>query len=774
MIRLFCFYFGEFAGFFESCKGFIYPVAAFKGKHFLLFVLKWYNITISSYFLAVPRVPKKKFTDPHYEREKKRYDNPIPSRESILAYLEKVGRPASFKHLSSALSIDDTERLEALSFRLKAMLRDGQLMQDRKNRYCLMKRLNLMRGKVVGHVDGYGFVVPIEGNEPDLFLSVKQMRQVMHGDVVLAYEVSRDKRGRREGQVHEVVSHANTNVVGRFYSENGVNFVEPENKRINQAVLVAEEDAHDAKSGQIVLLEMIAFPSRRHPGLGKVVEILGDHMAPGMEIQVAIHSYSLPFRWPEPVTEEVAKFPLHVQEKDLKGRKDCREMDFVTIDGEDARDFDDAVYCKAKPKGGWQLYVAIADVSYYVKPDTPLDKEAFKRSTSVYFPEKVIPMLPEQLSNGLCSLNPHVDRLCLICEMSISPKGQITRSTFYRGVIHSKARLTYTEVAKVLSGGPRPEHMPCLDDIYGLYQVLAKARKARGAMSFDTTETQIVFDEQKKIKKIVPLIRNEAHCLIEECMLAANVAAARFVKRNKVPALYRVHTPPNEEKIEKLRAFLGGFGLTLRGGKQPKPKDYCDTLAMLEGREDKTLIETVMLRSLTQAQYVEKNDGHFGLAYAEYAHFTSPIRRYPDLLTHRAILFALDHQNTEKEFIYSHKEMGDFGRHCSYSERRADEATREVIAWLKCEYMQNKIGQVYKGTISSVTSFGVFVTLDDIFVDGLVHMSSLKGDYYEFDPIRHRLLGERTKKSYRLGDKLTVQVASVDLDGAKIDFELVS
>lgn len=715
---------------------------------------------------------KKNFFDPQRAREKERYDNPIPSREAILAYLDDVGRPVSFKHLKDVMSLHEEERTDALGFRLKAMLRDGQLMQDRRNRYCLMKRLNLFRGKILGHVDGFGFIIPEEEGQNDLFLSAKEMRSVMHGDIVLAYEVSRDKRGRREGQVHEILEHANANVVGRFFSEKGVHFVEPDNKRLNQAIAISDEDCLHAKPGQMVLVDMIAFPAKRHPGLGKIVEVLGDHMAPGIEIDIAMHSHDIPHRWPQAVLDQVTSIPLTVQDSDLVGRKDLRELDFVTIDGEDARDFDDAIYCAETKKGGWQLYVAIADVSHYVLPGSPLDKEAYKRGTSVYFPEKVVPMLPEQLSNGLCSLNPHVDRLCLVCEMSMSANGKMIRSTFYRAVIHSKARLTYRMVSKVFQGETRPPSMPPLEAAYQLYKVLAKARIKRGAMSFDTTETQIVFDENKKIKKIVPLIRNEAHYLIEECMLAANVAAAQFVKRAKVPALYRVHSPPHEDKIEKLREFLSGFALSLGGGKKPHPKHFCETLEKLEGRTDKSLIETVMLRSLTQAQYVEKNDGHFGLAYTEYAHFTSPIRRYPDLLTHRAIIFALGHQSLN-EFLYSKKEMAEFGRHCSFNERRADEATRDVVSWLKCEYMQDKIGEQYLGTISSVTSFGVFVTLDDIFVDGLVHMSALKGDYYQFDAVRHRLLGERTKKSYRLGDKLTVQIASVDLDGGKIDFELI-
>ncbi len=715
---------------------------------------------------------KKRFSDPFWEREKQKYDNPIPSRESILNYLEDLGRPAGFKHLVDATGIDSEEQQEALFFRLKAMLRDGQLMQDRRNRYCIMKRLNLFRGKIIGHVEGYGFLVPDEGSD-DLFLSAREMRSVMHGDVVLAFEVGRDKKGRREGKVHEVVERGHKNIVGRFFSENGVCFVEPDNKRLNQAIAVADEETLGAQNGQMVLLEMLAYPAKRHPGLGRVVEILGDHLAPGMEIDVALYANDIPFEWPETVLEEVAKFPLEVTEEDLKGRQDLRALDFVTIDGEDARDFDDAVYCKAKSAGGWVLYVAIADVSHYVSPDSSLDKEALRRATSVYFPGRVIPMLPEQLSNGLCSLNPHVDRLCLVCELSISAQGRIARSRFYRAVIHSKARLTYTQVANVFAGAPRSKEMPDLTDAYALYQVLLKARVARGAMSFESTESLIKFDSNKKIKKIVPIHRNEAHCLIEEFMLAANVAAARFVKRLKIPSLYRVHQSPGEEKVEKLREFLNGFGLSLGGGKKPTPKDYCAVLANIGKRPDKSLIETVMLRSLSQANYVEKNDGHFGLAYAEYAHFTSPIRRYPDLLTHRAITFALNHQGPEESFLYNLKEMAEFGRHCSYCERRADEATRDVVSWLKCEFMQDKLGNAYLGTISGVTSFGVFVTLDDVFVDGLVHMSQLKGDYYKFDPVRHRLLGQRTNIEYRLGDKLEVSVASVNLEDRKIDFELV-
>ena len=529
-----------------------------------------------------------------------------------------------------------------------------------------------------------------------------------------------------------------------------------------------------AKNGQIVLVELLAYPSKRTQAVGKIIHILGEHMAPGMEIEVAILAHGLPAGWPDDVSSAVAKIPLRVDPEQLKGRTDLRHLPFVTIDGEDAKDFDDAVYCYPKPKGGYQLYVAIADVSHYVAVGSPLDKEAARRGNSVYFPGKVVPMLPEALSNGICSLNPHVDRLCMVAEMSITADGKINRSRFYRSVIHSQARLTYTQVSEWLIAGHTDEKhaplWPMIQSLHVLYDILHKTRKARGAMDFDTTETRIEFDENRKIQRIVPVIRNDAHRLIEECMLAANVAIARFLERAKIPTLYRVHAAPEEDKIIALRKFLGELGVQLGGGKKPSPKDFQTTLAAIGDRPEKHLIETVMLRSLKQAQYIEANDGHFGLAYSAYTHFTSPIRRYPDLLIHRAVGHLLDHETAEK-FNYSEDDMNKLGKHCSATERRADEATREVVSWLKCEYMQDKLGQVFPGRISAVTGFGIFVELDDIYVEGLVHVTSLKNDYYAFDAVKHRLVGERGGHSYRLGDKMTVLVARVDLDERKIDFE---
>jgi len=717
---------------------------------------------------------KKKVNDPFYKRESEKYAEPIPSRELIMQQLQEFGRPMSRNQLIDSLGVEEESKQEALGFRLRAMLRDSQLMQDRRGRYCLLERLNLQRGTIQGHPDGFGFFIPDDGGA-DMVLSAKEMRSAMHGDVVLAYQAGQDRRGRPEGIIHEVVEHANASVVGRFFSEHGVSFVVPDSKRLTQDISIPPESTLNAKNGQIVLVELLAFPSKRSQAIGTVIHILGEHMAPGMEIEVSILAHGLPDKWPDDIAAAVAKIPQRVDADQVKGRTDVRDLPFVTIDGEDAKDFDDAVYCCPKPNGGYQLYVAIADVSHYVPMGSALDSEASRRGNSVYFPGKVVPMLPEALSNGICSLNPHVDRLCMVAEMAITADGKISRSRFYRAVMHSQARLTYTQVSDwLLAGHADATHekiFPMLTSLHDLYNILLKTRKLRGAMDFDTTETRIEFDENRKIQRIVPVIRNDAHRLIEECMLIANVATARFLEKAKIPTLYRVHPAPEEDKVIALRQFLGELGLQLSGGKKPSPKDFQRTLASIGDRPEKHLIETVMLRSLKQAQYIEANEGHFGLAYSAYTHFTSPIRRYPDLLIHRAVGHLIDN-NPPETFAYSEEDMSRLGKHCSSTERRADEATREVVSWLKCEYMQDKLGQVFSGKISAVTGFGIFVELDEIYVEGLVHVTSLKNDYYTFDAVKHRLVGERGGTVYRLGDKMTVLVARVDLDERKIDFEL--
>lgn len=727
--------------------------------------------------LSGKNISGKPISDPYAEREAQKYENPIPSREYIMEYLQECGRLVRRDEFIEAFNIIDPEQQEALRRRLRAMERDGQLVFTRRGGYGLAEKMNLVSGRVIGHKDGFGFVVPDDGSN-DLFLSAREMRMVFDRDRVLVRVSGMDRRGRREAVIAEVLEHNTKHVVGRLFVEGGMTFVAPDNKRIPQDILIPPGEEGAAKPGQIVMIEITAQPTVRKQAIGHVTEILGEHMAPGMEIAVAIRSYNLPHEWPEDVLQEVAALREEVTEQDKKDRVDLRELPLVTIDGEDAKDFDDAVYCTRGRWGrGWKLYVAIADVSHYVAPNTALDREALNRGNSVYFPGSVVPMLPEILSNGLCSLKPNVDRLCMVCEMDINNKGALTSYRFYEAVMHSHARLTYTEVAKILEDptAATPERqaiVPQLKNLHALYDVLRKSRETRGAIDFETTETRVIFGENRKIEQIVPTIRNVAHRIIEECMLMANVATARFLLKQKLPTLYRVHNGPTTEKLADLRAFLGELGLRLPGSKVPEPSDYAKLLQSIQGRPDAHLIQTVLLRSLSQAIYTPDNgDGHFGLAFDAYTHFTSPIRRYPDLLIHRAIRFALSKQKS-KLFYYDLPTMTDVGAHCSMTERRADEATRDAMDWLKCEFMRDRVGEEFDGIIASVTAFGLFVELQNIYIEGLVHVTALKNDYYQYDATKHRMRGERTGTVYRLGDPLRVKVVRVDLDERKIDFDL--
>jgi ribonuclease R len=608
------------------------------------------------------------------------------------------------------------------------------------------------------------------------------MRALMHRDRVVAHVSGIDRRGRREGAVVEVLERNTHQVVGRFHREGAVAMVIPDNKRITHDIVVPPEYEAGAQHQQIVLVELIEQPSRRRQPVGRIVETLGDHMAPGMEIDIAIRSYELPHHWPEAVEDEIGGLRAEVPEEAKQGREDIRHLPLVTIDGEDARDFDDAVYCEPlDDKAGWRLYVAIADVSHYVAVATGLDGEAVQRGNSVYFPGRVVPMLPEVLSNGLCSINPHVDRLCMVCEMRISADGEVKKHRFFEGLMRSHARLTYNQVAAMLpteerEGDPELRQqfaalVPHLENLHQLYSAFNRRRSQRGAIEFETTETSIVFGEGKKIERIVPLVRNDAHKMIEECMIAANVEAARFLEKNHMPTLFRIHETPKEDKLTDLRAFLAELGLDLPGGDKPEARDYGRLLDQVRERPDAHLIQTVMLRSMNQAVYSPDNVGHFGLALEAYAHFTSPIRRYPDLLVHRAIRHVLQGGKAD-DFVYAPADMQSLGEHCSMTERRADEATRDATDWLKCEYIQDKVGESFDGIITAVTSFGLFVELDNIYVEGLVHVTSLRSEYYHFDPSRHCLKGEHSGRSYRLADKVRVKVVRVDLDERKIDFEL--
>jgi ribonuclease R len=710
--------------------------------------------------------------DPFLEREREQYEHPLPSREYILQILAEQGMPIDQEDLCSLLEIELSEE-ELFLRRLRAMERDGQIMRNRKRAICVMEKLDLIKGKVQGHPDGFGFLIPEDGS-PDLMISAKEMHKVLHGDTVMARAGSTDRRGRREASIVEVLDHATKRLVGRLYEEHGVLFVVAENRRISQDILVAPGEHGGAQPGQVVMLEILQQPSKHAQPIGRIVQVVGNYADPGMEIEIALRKHDLPNEFPADTRHQAERLSPEVQPADFAGREDVRHLPLVTIDGETARDFDDAVYCE--PNGsGFRLVVAIADVSSYVQPGDALDREALNRGNSVYFPRRVIPMLPEELSNGLCSINPNVDRLCMVCDMQINSVGDIEKYRFYPSVMYSHARLTYNQVADMLAN-PQGEAaqqfaavLPHINHLYTLFQTLLQAREKRGAIDFETVETQMIFNEQGKIERIIPVVRNDAHKLIEECMLAANVCAADFLHEHEHPVLYRVHEGPTPEKLEAVREFFKEFGLQLGGGEEPEAADYSKLLKQIKGRPDAGLLQTVMLRSLRQARYCPDNVGHFGLGYEAYTHFTSPIRRYPDLLVHRAIKAVLHSKQ------YKPGEKWDaLGIHCSETERRADDATRDVEAWLKCFYMRDHLGSVFDGTISSVTGFGLFVALDDLYVEGLVHVSELGSDYFHFDAAKHQMLGEHTGKRYRLGDRVRVQVVRVDMESTKIDFVLES
>lgn len=731
----------------------------------------------------------------------------IPSREEILAVFREAGEPLDAKALARTLKVKG-EAQEVLSRRLNAMARDGQLRLEVSGHYALTDHSGFIAGRVSAHRDGYGFVIPEEGGD-DLFLNDKEMMKVLHGDRVLARVTGTDRRGRPEGTIVEVVERGNTHVIGRLINEGGVWLVAPEDNRMNRDVLLVGGPGK-AKEGQIVSVELVEQPGRFQQPTGKIAEVLGEIDDPGMEIEIAVRKFGVPHIFSAAALKQANKLPNEVTDADLAARVDLRDVPLVTIDGEDARDFDDAVYCEPIKIGrgkGYRLLVAIADVSHYVKPGDALDGDAIERSTSVYFPRRVIPMLPEKLSNGLCSLNPAVDRLTLVCDMVVTSAGEVKAYQFYPAVIHSAARLTYTEVAAILANptGPeaarRPAIVPHLVDLNDVFRVLLGARQERGAIDFETTETYIVCNSLGKIEKIIPRTRNDAHRLIEECMLAANVCAADLLIRHKHPGTFRVHGTPTEEKLNQLRTFLKQAGLQLGGGTEPTASDYAKLMDEIKGRPDHILLQTMLLRSMQQAVYSPDNIGHFGLAYEAYAHFTSPIRRYPDLLTHRAIKAILAgkrydpvnidtsklnttlsnaarKQQTRDRAEGKQKDEKDLtiwdalGVHCSANERRADEASRDVEAWLKCWFVKDKLGEEYTGVVSGVTPFGIFVQLDDLFIEGLVHVTSLGSDYFQYDETRHELRGERTGKRFQLTDKVTVQVARVDLDARKIDLVL--
>ena len=716
-----------------------------------------------------------RFKDPQAQREAQRYEHPIPSREAILEFLGQHGELLKIENLAQGLGLRDERDREALSKRLTAMLRDGQLLQNRRGGYGVAQKLDLIPGTILANAEGFGFLRADAGGD-DIYLSPMEMRKVLHGDRVLASVIGQDHRGRKQGAIAEVLERRASRLVGRVVTENGIVVVAPDDRRLHQDVLIPPGKDRGARAGQIVVAEITQPPTAQRGPIGEIVSVLGERLVPSLIVEMAIASHGLPHEWPVDAVREAEQVEPNVSRAEVAGRLDLRSMPLVTIDGEDARDFDDAVYAEPT-KDGFRLVVAIADVSHYVRPGTALDDEAVKRATSVYFPGFVVPMLPETLSNGICSLNPKVERLCMVCDMQVDRVGEVTRSKFHAAVMRSHARLTYTRVWQALGekdAAARAELadvLPHLEHLHQLYRILAKARQRRGAIDFDSREVKFRLDKAGAVVQLAAEARNDAHKLIEECMIAANVEAAKFLDQRKIPALYRVHAPPPESKYEDLIEFLREFQLKMPPHAQVQPKDFSALIKKIKNRADAGLIESVLLRSQSLAVYSAQNSGHFGLALDAYAHFTSPIRRYPDLLVHRAIRYALA-KGKPSEYTYSPAEMVNLATHCSQNERRADEAERDVDERYKCAWMEKHVGSEFDGVVSGVTSFGLFVELTQSQVSGLVHITQLPNDYYHFDPVRHLLTGERRGLKFRLGDALRVQVLRASLEDRKIDFRL--
>ena len=718
--------------------------------------------------------------DPHASREARKYEQPITSREAISDFISDSNGPLTAEEIAKALELTAPDRYEALTRRLAAMVRDGQLLMNRRGGYATAKKLDLIAGTVIANPDGFGFLKAEDGGE-DLFLPPGEMRKALHGDRVLASVTSIDRRGRREGAIVEVLEHRLTRLTGRYSERSRIGMVVPDDRRVLTEVLIPPEDRNEAREGQLVVVEVTAPPENGRPPIGRILLVLGDKLTPSLVVEAAIHGHDLPHVFPREALAEAALVPVDVPASEIVDRVDLRKVPLVTIDGEDAKDFDDAVWCEPN-RDGFRLIVAIADVSHYVRPGTALDDEAIKRATSVYFPGFVVPMLPESLSNGICSLMPKVERMCFACEMQVDFEGNVTASRFYEAVMNSHARLTYTQVWKAVGEADTEAGaeavaqvgslMPQVERLHQLYKVLSKARTRRGAIEFESSEVRFVLDNSGEVIQAGMMERNDAHKLIEECMIAANVEAAKFVTERQVPAPFRVHPRPPEAKYADLLEYLSEFGLSLPPWSKVQPKDFTNLLRKIRIRPDAPLLETVLLRSQSLAVYQTENLGHFGLALEAYGHFTSPIRRYPDLLLHRSIKHALLSGDPDG-YRYTVKEMSVLALHCSTMERRADEVEREVDERYRGAWMEKHVGDEFDGVISGVTNFGLFVELAGSKVNGLVHVTQLPHDFYHFDPLRRSLAGERQGLKFRLGDPVRVLVLKASVEDKRIDFKLV-
>jgi ribonuclease R len=720
----------------------------------------------------LPQNPKKS----RKPQKGKPYKHPIPGPNDLIDFLTETGKPLKADAILKAFDLKGQRMRSLLVEKLNTMVRAGQIIENRRGEYCLTAKLDLVTGTVSGHRDGFGFVVRDDGESEDVYLSAREMRPLFDGDRVAIRVKGMDRRGRAEGQLVDVLERGTQQVAGQFIRERGIGLVIPDNSKISHRILIPKDESGGAKHGQMVVVEILDFPTYVEQATGRVVNIIGTPGEKGIATDIAIHSHAIPYKWPDTVREQVQDFGAEVPDASMDGRTELRNVDLITIDGADARDFDDAVFCM-KAESGWRLLVAIADVANYVSIGSALDKEAIVRGTSVYFPDRVVPMLPEVLSNGLCSLNPKVDRLCMVCDMEVSSSGKVTKATFFEGVMKSKARLTYSQVGDFLSGASKTsvpsELQASVRDLHDLYKAFAKQRRRRGAIEIDLPQTKFKLNDDGEIDRIEVVPRNDAHRLIEECMIAANVEAAKFLKKHRIPGLYRVHPKPDTDRFNDLRLYLISLGLKVPHPDHVEPRHFTQLIEQVKDRPDSAAITMAMLRSLTHAEYSPTNVGHFGLALESYAHFTSPIRRYPDLLVHRAIRHIIRGGKPGK-YDYAPKEMERLGAITSAHEKRAEEATRDVEAWLKCQYMEQHLGDEFDGVITGVTNFGVFVQITELMTDGLVHVTSLANDYYKYDAGSQKLVGERSGHTYSLGEEMRIRVERVDMETRKIDFRPVT